>query len=146
MVQSELKMLNRIYQDASVGMQAIDKVLKKVKDEELKKLFKKQYDEYQKFADRADVMALNKDKEVKDNSMFKKLKQTAMIYMSLWADASPRHIVEMMISGTVMGIIDTIKTEKDCAPKTPELKDLVTDFKAFQDDFYEKLKKLLAKV
>ncbi len=146
MVQSELKMLNRIYQDASVGMQAIDKVLKKVKDEELKKLFKKQYDEYQKFADRADVMALNKDKEVKDNSFFKKMKQTAMIYMSLWADSTPRHIVEMMISGTVMGIIDTIKTEKDCAPKTEELKTLVTDFKAFQDEFYEKLKKLLAKV
>ena len=146
MEKNELKLLNRMYQDATIGMLAIDKVLKKIKNEELKKQFKKQFDMYEKFAQKCDVLAINMDEEVQENSKFKKIKQTAMLYMSLWMDSTPRHIVEMMISGTVMGIIDTIKTEKDCKVKDERFKELVEEFKKLQEDFYEKLKKLLAKV
>ena len=46
-----MQLLNRMYQDACVGRLAIDKILKKVKNETLKKQFVKQYDMYDKFAD-----------------------------------------------------------------------------------------------
>ncbi len=146
MEKNEQKLLNRVYQDATIGMLAIDKVLKKLKNEDLKKQFKKQFDMYEKFSQKCDVLAVNREIDIKENSFFKKAKQTAMLYMSLWMDSTPRHIVEMMISGTVMGIIDTIKVEKDCKVKNEELTNLVTEFKQMQNDFYEKLKKLLAKV
>ena len=146
MEKNEMKLLNRMYQDATIGMLAIDKVLKKLKNDDLKKQFKKQFDMYEKFAQKCDVLAINQDEEVQENSKFKKIKQTAMLYMSLWMDSTPRHIVEMMISGTVMGIIDTIKIEKDCKVKNEELKAMVQEFKTMQEEFYEKLKKLLAKV
>ncbi len=142
----ELQLLNRLYQDANIGMQSIDKVLKKLEDEDLKKIFKDQFDAYQKIADRCDIIALNRDKEVKDNSPLKKIKQTAMVYFALWMDKTPRHIVEMMINGTVMGIVDTIKAEKDLRPKTEEVKNLIADYKKLQNEFYEKLKKVLYKV
>lgn len=143
---NELQLLNRMFQDATIGMLSIDKVLKKLNDEELKKIFKAQFDAYQRIADRCDIIALGRDKEVKENGKFKKIKQTAMIYISLWMDKTPRHIVEMMINGTVMGIVDTIKAEKDLPPKSEEVKTLLTDFKKMQNEFYEKLKKLLIKV
>ena len=146
MEKEELDLLNRIYQDATVGMLAIDKVLKKTEDESMKKLFRKQFEMYEKFADKCDLFALNENKELKGNSVFKKVKQTAMLYMSLWADKSPRHIVELMITGTVMGIVDTIKAEKDLKTKNEEISAMVLEFKKMQEDFYEKLKKLLAKV
>ena len=66
--------------------------------------------------------------------------------MMLWMDKSPRHIVELMINGTVMGIVDTIKAEKDLKTKNEELNMMVVEFKQMQEDFYEKLKKQLAKV
>ena len=66
--------------------------------------------------------------------------------MMLWMDKTPRHIVEMMINGTVMGIVDTIKAEKDLKTKNEELNLMVAEFKRMQEDFYEKLKKQLAKV
>ena len=66
-----------------------------------------------------------------------------MLYMSLWADKSARHIVELMITGTVMGIVDTIKAEKDLKTKNEELNAMVAEFKQMQEDFYEKLKKQL---
>ena len=146
MEQKEITLANRVYQDATVGMLAIDKILKKIENEALRKLFIKQYDMYEKFANKCDAFAINNDFEIKENSFFKKTKQTAMLYMMLWMDKSPRHIVEMMINGTVMGIVDTIKAEKDLKTKNEELNLMVAEFKKMQEDFYEKLKKQLSRV
>ena len=146
MEKNELKLLNRIYQDAQIGMQSIDKVLKKLEDENMKKVFKKQFESDNNFSQKCEEIAINENVELKDNSMFKKLKQTAMIYISLWTNKMPRHIVEMMITGTVMGVIDAIKAEKDLASNHEGVNALVVEFKKMQEDFYEKLKKLLSKV
>lgn len=146
MEETEIKLLNRLYQDADTGMIGVDKVLKKVKDGALKNLLVKQYDMYDKFKDKCDTLAINNDFDVKENNAFKKFKQTAMIYMSLWMDKSARHIVEMMITGTVMGIVDTIKNRADTQTKNEQLAELIAEFQKIQEDFYEKLKKLLSKV
>ena len=146
MEKKEIELLNRMYQDATVGTLAINKILKKLNDESLKKLFKKQFDMYEKFADKCEVLAINNGVEVQENSFFKKMKQTVMLYFSLWTDKTPRHIIEMMITGTVMGIIDSIKAEKDLKTSNVELNNMVAEFKTMQEEFYEKLKKQLAKV
>lgn len=146
MEQKEIQLATRIYQDATVGTLAIDKILKKIENETLRKLFAKQYDMYEKFASKCEIFAENNEFELKENSFFKKMKQTAMLYMSLWMDKSPRHIIELMITGTVMGIVDTIKAEKDLKTKNEELNLMVAEFKKMQEDFYEKLKKQLSKV
>ncbi len=146
MEKTEIELINRVYQDATVGTLAINKVLKKTEDETMKKLFKKQFEMYETFADKCEKFAANNDVELKENSFFKKAKQTTMLYMSLWMDGSARHIVELMITGTVMGVVDTIKAEKDLKTKNEELNAMVVEFKKMQEDFYEKLKKLLAKV
>ena len=43
MEKQDLDLLNRIYQDARIGMQSIDKVLKKSTNENLNKLLRKQF-------------------------------------------------------------------------------------------------------
>ena len=146
MEQKEIDLVNRIYQDATVGMLAICKILKKIKNEPLRKLFAKQYDMYEAVANKCDIFATKNDFAVKENSFFKKMKQTAMLYMSLWMDKSPRHIVEMMISGTSMGVVDTIKAQNDLKTENEELNLIVGEFRKMQEDFYEKLKKQLCKV
>ena len=146
MEKKEILLANRIFQDTTVGMLAIDKIMKKIENETLRKLFEKQYDMYEKFSNKCELFAINNDFEIKENSFFKKIKQTAMLYVMLWMDKSPRHIVEMMINGTVMGIVDTIKAEKDLKTKNEELNGMVAEFKKMQEEFYEKLKKQLAKV
>ena len=146
MEDNEIKLLTRLFQDAEIGMISIDKVIKKIKDSAIRKMFIKQYEAYDKFKERCDVLAVNSEIELKENSTMKKFKQTAMVYLSLWKDKSCRHIIEMMITGTVMGIVDTIKTRTDCGVVSPELSVLVADFQKMQEDFYEKLKKQLAKV
>lgn len=146
MEDNEIKLLTRLFQDAEIGMISIDKVIKKIEDSAIRKMFIKQYEAYDKFKERCDVLAVNSEIELKENSAMKKFKQTAVVYLSLWKDKSCRHIIEMMITGTVMGIVDTIKTRTDCGEVSPELSVLVADFQKMQEDFYEKLKKQLAKV
>ncbi len=146
MEKNEYLLLNRIYQDCEVGMQSIDKVLKKIENETLKNQFKNQFEAYEKIMNRADALAMTNNKELKDNNVFKKIKQTVMIYLSLWTDKTPRHIVEMMIQGTVMGIVDTIKAGKDLKTKNENINNLFDDFLKMQEDFYGKLKKQLSKV
>lgn len=146
MEDNEIKLLTRLFQDAEIGMISIDKVIKKIEDSAIRKMFIKQYEAYDKFKERCDVLAVNSEIELKENSTMKKFKQTAVVYLSLWKDKSCRHIIEMMITGTVMGIVDTIKTRTDCGVVSPELSVLVADFQKMQEDFYEKLKKQLAKV
>lgn len=146
MEKTELQLLNRIFQDAQIGMLAIDKILKKLENEKLKTLFKKQFESYEKFGEKCNAIAVENDEELKENSFLKKFKQSTMLYFSLWTDKTPRHIVEMMITGTVMGIVDAIKAEKDLKTKNEEINNLVVEFKQMQEDFYEKLKKQLAKV
>ena len=55
MEQKEIDLVNRVYQDATVGMLAIDKVLKKIENETLRKLFIKQYDMYEAVANKCDI-------------------------------------------------------------------------------------------
>ena len=146
MDKKEIDLVNRLYKDATVGRLAIDKILKKVKNDILKKTFAKQYEMYDAFADKCDSIALENGFEVKENGFLKKMKQTTMLYFMMWTDGSDRHLVEMMINGTVMGIVDTIKAEKDLKTKNEDLRNMVVEFKQIQEDFYEKLKKQLAKV
>ena len=55
MTEKEIMLVNRVYQDATVGMLAIDKILKKIENEQLRKLFEKQYDMYETCANKCDV-------------------------------------------------------------------------------------------
>ena len=45
-----------------------------------------------------------------------------------------------------MGIIDCIKAKNDIIAKDENINQLVVEFLKMQEDFYEKLKKLLSKV
>ena len=69
----EITLLTRMYQDASIGMQSIDKVIKKLQKDEIKNLLKQQFEAYQKIADRCDIVALSRGTEVKENGMYSKL-------------------------------------------------------------------------
>ena len=71
MEKSDLQLLNRIFQDAQVGMLSIDKVLKKLENEKLKNLFKKQFDSYEKFGEKCNAIAMEEDEEIKENGFFK---------------------------------------------------------------------------
>ena len=58
MEDNEIKLLTRLFQDAEIGMISIDKVVKKIEDSTIEKMFIKQYEAYDKFKEKCDVRIL----------------------------------------------------------------------------------------
>ena len=110
MTDIDKKLLTRIYQDAKIGTLGSEEVLEKCTDDKFKELISSQMSEYDLIAKECETIAKSNKIELPDNNFFKKIKQTAMINFSLFFDGSDRHIAEMMITGTTMGIIDAIKS------------------------------------
>lgn len=142
---TDKKLLTRIYQDAKVGTLGSDEVLEKCTDEKFRALISKQMDSYNLVAEECETIAKSNNIELPDNGFFKKIKQTAMINFSLFFDGSDRHIAEMMITGTTMGIIDAIKSLYDLESDNEEIVKLGEKLKSMQEKYVDSLKVYLKK-
>ena len=81
----------------------------------------------------------------KHNSFFKKIKQTVMLNFMLFVDKTDRHIAELMITGSVMGIIDSIKSLYDLDKADEEIINLGRKLQAMQEKYVDDLKLYLQK-
>ena len=140
MTDIDKKLLTRIYQDAKVGTLGSDEVLQKCTDEKFKELISRQTSSYEKIAKECEAIAKENEIKLPDNSFFKKIKQTVMINFSLFFDGSDRHIAEMMITGTTMGIIDAIKSLYDLSNADEEIVKIGKKLQSMQEKYVEDLK------
>lgn len=143
MTDVDKKLLTRIYQDARVGTLGSEEVLEKCTDEKFKALISKQMSSYNVIAKECETIAKTNNIHLPDNSFFKKIKQTVMINFSLFIDKSDRHIAEMMITGTTMGIIDAIKSLYDLDSADEEIVKIGKKLQAMQERYVEDLKDYL---
>lgn len=137
------KLLTRLYQDSKIGELATNEVMQKCKDISFKKIILDQSEQYTQIAKECEEIAKTNDYELMDNSKFKQFRQKAMINMSLFFNCNDRRIAEMMITGTVMGIIDSIKALYDLDKSETEIIALGKKLKVMQEKFVECLKKYL---
>ena len=134
------KLLTRIYQDSRVGILATEEVIEKCKDESFKELISKQMSDYDLISKECETIAKSNKIELPDNSFFKKIKQLTMLNFSLLLDRSDRHIAELMITGTVMGIIDAIKSLYDLDEADSNIVAIGKRLQTLQERYVEDLK------
>ena len=134
------KLLNRVYQDSKIGVLAANEVMKKTNEQKFKDIIQTQKEDYEKIADQCEEIAEKNNLKIYDNSFFKKMKQVAMINFSLFFDETDRHIAEIMITGSVMGVLDVIKSLYDLSNADQSIKDLAKKLQILQEDYVEKLK------
>ena len=137
------KMLNRIYQDTKIGVLASNEVLKKCNEQDFKKIVEDQKEAYEKLATECEEIASANDIRICDNSFFKKAKQIAMLNMSLFFDETDRHIAELMITGSVMGVLDIIKAQYDMPNADKSIQIIAKKLQTMQEDYVESLKEYL---
>ena len=146
MEKNEYLLLNRIYQDCEVGMQSIDKVLKKIENETLKNQFKNQFEAYEKIMNRADALAMTNNKELKDNNVFKKSSNKLLIFSFFVFKSLPALIVSTIPITVPCIIISTMCRGVLSVHKERYIITVCLIFLKMQEDFYGKLKKQLSKV
>ena len=126
---TEEKLLNNIYQNVKMGVDAINTLLPKVEDQAMRQDLTTQLLGYEEFSTQATKLLLEQGKTPKE------IPAEAGIHMNTLRDRSNSNIAEMMINGSIMGIIDTTRTLNQCRETCPkQLTQLAHDIIDFEDN------------
>lgn len=137
--------LTAVYQNISTGVQSIEDIIGKVEDVEFKKELAMQEDSFLALQRECEVLAKSeKIDTLKDNNMFEKARLWGSINMSTMTDKSTRHIAELMLIGTFMGILTCIKDENDYGGVSSAVDEIISQLKEFERKNIDRLIPYLA--
>lgn len=134
---------NAIFQNARVGSQSIRDIEDAVEDDGLKKELAREREEFNNIAERVIDFAKDNGFDVEENNFFEKSRLWASIKMTTMFDKSTRHIAEMMLLGTVMGLTTCYKDKYDHKDVSSSLDKIIDCLERTLDENYLKLKKFL---
>lgn len=108
-METNIELLNYIYQNAEMGKDSTAHLLEICEDDELKKVLQSQFNEYKRVFEIAKNKISSANKDPKELSSVSKISTDIMLNLKTMKDKSSSHIAEMMIQGSTMGIIDITK-------------------------------------
>lgn len=105
----DLDLLEKTYQNASIGITAIEAVLDKASSKEFSEDLHNQLKDYQELLDKSKEQLLKNGAEVKDKSFYDKTMMKGNVKMNTLINSSDNHIADMVIKGSTMGITQMTK-------------------------------------
>lgn len=135
-----------IYQNAMVGVQAIRDIIDKTEDINLKQELEREAREFNSVANDVKEYARNNGFELSENNFFEKTKLWMGVNMSTMMDKSPRKIAELMLMGSVMGLITCYKDKYDHKGVDGNLDKILLKLEEIEDNNYLKLKVFLKEI
>ncbi len=141
---NNLDFINEVYRNAHVALQAISNVLESVTDNSFKKELLHEYEGYENFiGDLSGYMAEN-GYEKKELGVMKKVMMKTGIKMNTVMDSTVKHIAEIMIKGTVMGITELCTLINEATSQIKENNiEYAKQLKVLEENYEERLKKFL---
>ena len=125
--------LNAVYQNIRTAIQSIEDILPKVQDNEFKKELASEEDKYIILEKECELLAKAENIEgIKDNNWIEKIKLWGSINMSTLTDKTNRHIAELMLMGTFMGILTCEKDRADHEGVSPEIDEILNKLKELE--------------
>ncbi len=142
-MKEDINALDEIHKGSCMGIDAIDFVIDKVEDNNLKKELKKEYKEYQDIEKRIEKIypKYNEGEPHSTNAMNKAMTWSG-IEMKTMTDKSTSKITELLLQGVNMGIIEgrKILNKKQL---NEEVHDIVSIYVTMQEKNVENLKRFL---
>lgn len=137
------ELLNFIYQNSEMGIEALEKLISISKDDKFKQCLQSQLKEY-KIINNKVIEKLNENGyDEKGIKTFTKIQSYIMINIQTMMDKTSSHISEMLITGSNMGVIDAIKNIKKYKDAEQSILKLMDDLKKFEENNIEQLKAFL---
>lgn len=107
-----VEFLNKVYENSTMGEDSISMLSEKVEDGDMMSELQYQHKEYSKITNDA-VSALAQEKALpKDKNPMAQMGLWSGVQMNTLTDRSKDKIAEMMIQGSIMGVIDMTRTLK----------------------------------
>jgi len=145
MNENDLNVLDEVNKGATMGMDAIEFVEKKVGDDQFRQTLNAEYAKYQEISDRANNL-YNKfptKKEPHETGAMNKIMTWWGVQMKVMSDQSNSNISELLLNGTNMGIIEGRRLINQNPHIDEEIHTLLCDFVKMQEESAEKLKNFL---
>ena len=145
MNENDLNVLDEVNKGATMWMDAIQFVEKKVGDENFREVLNAQYAKYQEISNRANGLyeKLPSNKEPHEASAMNKVMTWWGIQMKVMSDQSNSNISELLLNGTNMGVIEGRRLINQNPKINNEINTLLHDYVKMQEDSIEKLKTYL---
>jgi len=140
---TELNVLDELNKGATMGMDAIEFIIDKVTEEDLKKELKREYDAYKKISKEICKIYPKKNKEPHSTNFMNQYMTWKGIELNTLMDKSTSKLAEMLIQGVNMGIIEgrrLLNQEKDV---TPKINELLSEYVDMQEEALDNLKEFL---
>ena len=138
----EMELLQYIYKTADMGCEGIDAVEKHAEEKMLDELMRERK-EYEHIRGQADTMIHKGGEEPAGAGMMAKLSADMMSMGQMAMDDSRSRIAEMMIQGTTMGIVKTIRHLRDYEGDDEQARKLGQRLLDTQESNVEKMKAYL---
>ena len=141
---NNLNVLDEVNKGATMGMDAIEFVSDKVKDDSLKNTLDIEYNKYKDISRRVNEVYSNySDKEPHETNAMNKMMTWYGVQMKTMTDQSNSKISELLMQGTNMGIIEGRRLINHNDNLNKDVKSILHDFVTMQEDSVETLKKYL---
>lgn len=141
---TNIEMLNYIYQNAQMGQDTITQLIKITEENnDFKELLEKQKNEYKDIFDQCDKYINKMNSEPKGIGKMAEFSTYFMINIKTITDKSPSHISEMLMQGSVMGIIEIRKNLKKYQEADQSILDLGKRLLKIEEHNLDECKKFL---
>lgn len=138
------ELLNYVYQNSQMGVDTLQQLMEITEDMEFKGFLEAQLTGYEGFHKQARRMLNESGYDEKGLNAFEKIKTYFMVNAQTLNDRSASNIASMLINGSTMGIIDTVKKlrqyEQDAEK---ESRKLMEELREFEEKSVEQLKEYL---
>lgn len=139
----EIELLNYIYQNTQMAILSIEQIILLNDHKKFIKSLNKQLATYKKIQEQSTIYLNLKDITEKEISSFTKIKTYLMINIQTLTDKSIEHLASMLIIGSTMGVIDTIKKINAYNEVEYKILNLIKELKDFEEQNIENLKTFL---
>ncbi len=138
-----INVLDELNKGACMGIDAINFLFDKIESKDLKVILNKQCEEYQNILNRiAEIYPEYSKKEPHETNAINKAMTFWGIEMKTITDKSDSKVVELLLQGTNMGIIEGRKLlNHKCTDQEVEI--LIEKYITIQEDYYDILKEYL---
>lgn len=144
MKKQNLNILDEVNKGATMGMDAITFVSKKVKDKKFKKVLDIEYNKYEQISYRIkDLYSQYSNKNPHETNSMNKVMTWYGIQMKTINDDTVSKLAEILVQGTNLGIIEGRRLLNQNPKVSRNIKKILNDFIAMQEDSLETLKKFL---
>lgn len=135
--------LNKVIDNAVMGAEAVKMLFDKVEDDKMAAELKREYECYGEHTKRA-IEELDKENlEPEKQSKMAKLGLWSGIQLNTLTTRSNDKLAEIMIQGSIMGVIDLSRLLKEYSEIPEGYRDCAVDLIKFEEDSIQKLKAFL---